>query len=395
VALSKRGSTWHTHFYVRGQRFRQSLDTTDWREAQRREKALIAHAEHGSLTPGKHEFSQLQFCEAGIAYLAARAELAPSSRQKERQLLARPNVFFKGKKLNKITAQEILAFREWRINNGVGPAIINMEVGIVRRMLKKAKCWSALAEEIRPLKEPRSIGQALTPEQKETLLRTAAANPEWQSARLAMELALCTTMRGVEIRNLRWADVDMSNRILLVRRSKTDAGVRTIPMNADALETVLELRNRAQAYGGLEPKHYLFPACEHGIIDPTRYQKSWRTAWRKLTAAAGVKGFRFHDCRHQAITELAESSVSDATIMAIAGHVSRRMLEHYSHIRQEAKRDGVSRLSGRLTHASDIVSGYDTNHDTTVPQSEQLPPHVIEGMVGTRRLELLTSTVSR
>jgi hypothetical protein len=38
MSLTKRGKTWHTHFYVGGQRFRQSLDTSDWREAQAQEK---------------------------------------------------------------------------------------------------------------------------------------------------------------------------------------------------------------------------------------------------------------------------------------------------------------------------------------------------------------------
>lgn len=32
------------------------------------------------------------------------------------------------------------------------------------------------------------------------LLRAAGSNPEWENARLAMTLALCTTMRGVEIK---------------------------------------------------------------------------------------------------------------------------------------------------------------------------------------------------
>jgi hypothetical protein len=45
-----------------------------------------------------------------------------------------------------------------------------------------------------------------------------------------------------------------------------------------------------------------------------------------------------HDLRHHAITKLAESpEASEQTIMAIAGHVSREMLEHYSYVRQEAK----------------------------------------------------------
>jgi integrase len=69
--------------------------------------------------------------------------------------------------------------------------------------------------------------------------------------------------------------------------------------------------------------------------------------------------FRFHDLRHHAITELAESGASDQTIMAIAGHVSREMLEHYSHIRLEAKRRAVEVLSGKGRLGSNV-----TNHVT-------------------------------
>jgi integrase len=57
-----------------------------------------------------------------------------------------------------------------------------------------------------------------------------------------------------------------------------------------------------------------------------------------------LAGLRFHDMRHQAITELAESDASDQTILSIAGHVSREMLEHYSHIRLETKRHAVEAL---------------------------------------------------
>jgi Phage integrase family len=71
---------------------------------------------------------------------------------------------------------------------------------------------------------------------------------------------------------------------------------------------------------------------------------SWRTAWRSLTREAGLVGLRFHDLRHHAITELAESSTSEQTILSIAGHVSARMLSHYSHVRLEAKRTALSAL---------------------------------------------------
>jgi hypothetical protein len=52
--------------------------------------------------------------------------------------------------------------------------------------------------------------------------------------------------------------------------------------------------------------------------------------------------------RHQAITEMAETGASDATIMALAGHMSRRMLEHYSHVRMAAKRTVLDKLESGL-----------------------------------------------
>jgi site-specific recombinase XerD len=58
---------------------------------------------------------------------------------------------------------------------------------------------------------------------------------------------------------------------------------------------------------------------------------------------------RFHDLRYSAITNLCESGASDSSVMAIAGHVSRRMLEHYAHVRTEAKRMAVEAIVRRET----------------------------------------------
>jgi hypothetical protein len=58
---------------------------------------------------------------------------------------------------------------------------------------------------------------------------------------------------------------------------------------------------------------------------------------------AKVKG-RWHDNRHTLITDLAESGAGDQTIMDIAGHVSKQMLKHYSHIRMEAKRTALESI---------------------------------------------------
>jgi len=55
------------------------------------------------------------------------------------------------------------------------------------------------------------------------------------------------------------------------------------------------------------------------------------------------RGFR-HDLRHTVITELAELGVAERVLESISGHLSRRMLEHYSHIRIDAKRQALDAL---------------------------------------------------
>ena len=105
---------------------------------------------------------------------------------------------------------------------------------------------------------------------------------------------------------------------------------------------------------------YVFPACEAaGIerknpdmerIDPSRPIKSWRSAWRASLKRAGLQ-VRFHDLRHTCITKLAESQASEHKLMAIAGHVSRKMIEHYSHIRMDAKRATLDAIAVQPSQA--------------------------------------------
>jgi integrase len=111
-----------------------------------------------------------------------------------------------------------------------------MEMGAMRRILKRAKRWHLVGEGLRPLKERRQVGRALSHEEKVLLLKIAESKPEWQNVRLAQILALNTTMRGCEIKGQRWRDVDLIDRTLTAVRAttKTDAGERIIPLNANA-----------------------------------------------------------------------------------------------------------------------------------------------------------------
>src|SRR5258707_14357458 len=61
------------------------------------------------------------------------------------------------------------------------------------------------------------------------------------------------------------------------------------------------------------------------------------SAWRRVLRHAGLS-IRFHDLWDTCIYKLAEGPASEETLMTIAGHLSREMIEHYSHIRMAAKR---------------------------------------------------------
>jgi integrase len=139
--------------------------------------------------------------------------------------------------------------------------------------------------------------------------------------------------------------IDLFERVMTIPDSKSEAGKRRLPLNSDAMLAYGILLERATKLGISSPEFYVFPACENLHIDGTRSQKTWRTAWRNVTRAAGLRGLRFHDLRHQCITELLEGGAPEAAVLSIAGHVSWKMMEHYSHVRMDAKRKALEGLS--------------------------------------------------
>ncbi len=352
MSILKRGNTYYADVTVNGTRYRESLETTNWKEAQRLVKELIARASEGkAATPASRgTFGHLKL-SAALEQITAERRGRVSERTTqidvERSRVLRRHL---GELIvRKISAETIRAYQNTRTAEGVKGRTVNLEINLLRIVLKRARRWSAIADDVQNLPEAQDvIGRVLTREQKANLFTVASARPRGMVALCAAVIAVSSTCRKVEILNLKWGDVDLFDRHFQIRRSKTASGHRLVPMNADSLQAFARLRQRAEDLGGGNPDHFVFPACEGQVFDFGKPQKSIRTAWRKLTEEAGLKGFRFHDLRHQAITELAEQGAPDATIMALAGHMSRQMMEHYSHVRMVAKRSAVDGLGGGL-----------------------------------------------
>ncbi len=172
-----------------------------------------------------------------------------------------------------------------------------------------------------------------------------------------LELAFNGGMRSREMRELTWEQIDFDKGLLTVGRSKTAAGEgRMVPLNGSLLKALKEHGEWYKSrFGELRPNWYLFPgrlgkpkSGEPRPYDPTRPITTLKSSWKNVKIAAGVEG-RMHDARHTLITEMGERGVGEETIMSIVGHVSRRMLTHYSHIRMEAKRRAVEAIDGAAT----------------------------------------------
>jgi integrase len=376
MALWKRGNWAWADFTVDDTRYRVALkdqrekripynddpESKDYKRALEAETRAKVKAEKGELVSAGQRFPK-RFSEAADRYLSERLPyLAPRTVETERERVKPLKAFFGKTKLSRISADQLRSYIQHRLASRMANKTVNLELELVRGILKRAKRWHFIADEIKPLPVRQDVGRALELDEKLTLLKVAASEPRWQVAKCATILALNTTMRKAEICGIRWRDVDLMEKCLTVRRkrqrrfwcdsTKTYASERMIPLNPDALGALLEMRERAKAFLGdmLSPDWYVFFRHEGtaGVPEPDKPmgRTAWRTAYRTMVKRAGLAGLRFHDPRHHAITELAEGQGSDVTIMSIAGHVSKKMLEHYSHTRMEAKRRALDALAG-------------------------------------------------
>jgi integrase len=117
------------------------------------------------------------------------------------------------------------------------------------------------------------------------------------------------------------------------------------------LEATARLLARARGLGCTQPSHFLAPKNLSRIsygpnkgqrgYDVHQHQVDWGSAWTSLTKAAGFPDLRFHDLRHSFITALVERGVPLGTIQVFVGHISTRMLLHYTHIASGIARKAV------------------------------------------------------
>jgi integrase len=357
MSIYKRGKTFWFKFKHEGQVIRESAETEDRQAAIKAERKRHAALDSGAKVKRRPR-SRLQFGVAMEDWLKQKgADWSPNNLRIETSNFGHLSGHFKGTSLRDISAEGIAEYKSARKAEGASPKTIAMELGSLRALMKKHRLWADLQPDVKMPRGRDDAGRALSEDEEHRLLIQCRKNRS-RSLAPAVLLALHTGLRNEELRHLRWRQVDLIEATVAVGKSKTIGGAgRVIPLSQTAKKCLQEWRS---LFPAALPAHFVFcserygaaPDVDTGLfshktvpysIDPTKAIGPWKISWTAARKAAGVD-CRWHDLRHTFISRLAESQASDATIMALAGHLSRKMMERYSHVRNEAKRRAIAVL---------------------------------------------------
>ena len=330
-------------FVYQGKRFQESTGATSRtvaKEYEKRRKAEMERAAAGMPTDQKTTRIRTVADVIGPYLDGYRLNHRPQSITFATGRLAVVQKALGNVVLSDLTEERIRAYMRQRQSEDISGRTINMEIGELSRAI--GQTWSLLWPKTRKMEERKDVGMALSPNQQKALLDglERLSTPHLPTL---IPVLLLTGMRPGEALSLTWGQVDLMDRTIRVGKAKTSNGTgRTIPINDD-LAPILAAHRAwfVERFGEPMPNHHLFPWGKPVPSDPAKHATDITWGWDKLRELAGVH-CRLHDLRHTFATRLAESGASESTMLALMGHMSRAMLERYSHIRMAAKRQAVA-----------------------------------------------------
>jgi integrase len=339
------------------------------------------------ITPGmKFKDAGRLWIESRVMYLAtgvrARGYIKKNTELSYRNELRALNLFFAETRLCDIRLDHFTRYQRLRIAGSepfwgrrrpheepgpmpVQPQQVNQELGLLIRILKQVRIWTDEQNRMyEPLiEEIPEIQRALRPDEQQHWLAVARSSPRWNVVYWYSLLVFDTCMSTNEIRALRLGDINVQQRMITVPRegAKNAHRHRMIPIASDEAAWALDcLLQRARGMGSCLPQNYLFPLVKcKKAPSPDRHmtESGIKKLWEEVRQASKLTWFRQYDCRHTAITRLAEAGVPIPTIMKRAGHITPKMTDHYTHISDQMQVDSV-RMAQRYNGGLGSSFGY-------------------------------------
>jgi integrase len=287
----------------------------------------------------EHRISRsLTLSELVETYLAQH-DVQPVTIEKLRWLLAKATAVFGARRIGELTSQEIAA---WRMTLAAGHRFEATQA--LRQVLHRAVAWDMI--DSNPAKVgvdnpvPRRKEQRPFESWAELEALADAIGPRYGPMIL---FAAATGLRPAEWIALEKRDIDRDGRVLYVRRAftrgelkrpKTDASIRAVPLQTKALDAL----ERLPASNGSQ---LLFPGERGGYLDIHHFRPF---QWRPAQAAAGTKPLRrIYDLRHTFATFALRAGISTFDLSRYMGASLTMTDRHHGHLARDG-RDHAIRL---------------------------------------------------
>ncbi len=224
------------------------------------------------------------------------------------------------------------------------PATMNRQLALLKHMFSLAVREGWLERNpvslVKFQRENNARDRVLDPDEFAQLQKHSA--PHLQAMNLC---AYQTGMRLGEILGLTWDRVDFKLGFIQLRAedTKTDEG-RIIPLTPELTGL---LKN-------LYKVRYLQE--DHVFLVKGRSVSSVQTAFNAACRRADIHGFRFHDFRHTAVTNMRRAGIDHLTIMRITGHKTMDVFKRYNSFHHEDLREAAHRFNTYLTLAHSSTS---------------------------------------
>ncbi len=268
----------------------------------------------------------------------------------DEQRAAKLKEFFGHRAIRDITPMLIEKFKselrksDSRLKRLFSPSTVNRYLQVLSRILSMAYENGIVdanpMSRVKRLREPEPRQRYLNQyagDEEERLMKALTGYGEHVVA--LAELDLETGMRLGELLKAVWAEVDESNQLISVTKTKNDKP-RLIPLTKHALGILRRLRQDA-------PDDEL-------IFDPSRTGRRRRqlmVCFERAVKESGISDFHFHDLRHTFATRLRAANVHEYDIADLLGHSTTpgetrntKVTRGYAHGVPQRLRDAVNSL---------------------------------------------------
>jgi integrase len=265
-----------------------------------------------------------------IDHLEHVLERKPTTIQDYRIMLAAHlEPFFGGKPLERVSADDVLAYIKAKTRAGLSMKTITNHLSFLHSIFSFAikRRWTT-ANPVAAVDRPRTGDsdpdiRFLTIKEFEALLAAVPDDLLGATERPLYLAATTTGLRQGELLALRWRDVDFSAGAIRCRQRytrgafgspKSRRSSRAVPLS-DRLANVLKAHRKASAYRADDDLVLCHPETGH-VYDASKLRKRFK----KALAAAGVRQVRFHDLRHTFGTHMAAAGAPLRAIQEWMGH---------------------------------------------------------------------------